>query len=678
MRKLNLDFVPRLPLACVHAFVLVVITGATGGCESSVATEPSPESDAPTAVADASNTDTSNTERNADGIPGVSVRYIIDGPSVFSMPFPTDLRRRGDGSLDLAGFPNPEQNNLVDAYVQSAATELDGFSVVPTVYFTFDDAIDVEGLTPTLLTGEAGANVILVNVDQSSFQYSVRIPVNTRFWSRDDGVYLPANTLTVQPVFGLPLKENTTYACLVLRNIGDASGQPLGQPGVVQSGLLGQGPLGDLFAPLNAWLKGFGSDIPQDQIAAATVFTTGAPTRELERIAAYIRDEVPVSPLSDIVALDEPSAYFSAYEGLYQSPNFQSGEKPYEVDGGAILFDAAGATVVQETETLRFAVTVPKGKEMPAAGWPLVFYGHGTGGDYLSFLRAGGNTPARMLAQRGLAVLSIDQPHHGDRGEGSDAVFLSFNFSNPDSARSNFRQSVADVLVQLKMAKQGLSMDTPDGLVSFDPDSVYFFGHSHGAVVGAMLIPFAPEFGGVVLSAAGGGLSHTLMLRKDLGGEPLDFAQLVQALLGTVDGELGVDHPVMSVLQMLVDITDPIAYAGLYNPPGGTEAPPNVLFTEGLLDAATPPTTTEYLAAAARVPILEPVQQASLTHDILGLKPISKPVTSNYTSKGGDATSVLAQFSGEDHFAVFYSTAASELVAQFLESAVENGLPVIE
>ena len=169
--------------------------------------------------------------------------------------------------------------------------------------------------------------------------------------------------------------------------------------------------------------------------------TVSAPILEPARVADAVADAFPEAIVEkwDVVPLDEPSGYYVAYEGRYLTPNFQSGEKPYEVEGGAILFDGDGAPILNELEDIRFAVTVPKSAEMPAAGWPLVLYGHGTGGDYRSFIRASGNAPARILAQRGFAVLSIDQPLHGERGTGSDSVFLSFNFSNPDSGEGSAR-----------------------------------------------------------------------------------------------------------------------------------------------------------------------------------------------------------------------------------------------
>ena len=39
-----------------------------------------------------------------------------DGTSFYDMPFPMELRRDADGSVELAGFPFPPGNALVDSY----------------------------------------------------------------------------------------------------------------------------------------------------------------------------------------------------------------------------------------------------------------------------------------------------------------------------------------------------------------------------------------------------------------------------------------------------------------------------------------------------------------------------------------------------------------------------------
>ena len=49
---------------------------------------------------------------------------------------------------------------------------------------------------------------------------------------------------------------------------------------------------------------------------------------------------------------------------------------------------------------------------MPAGGYPIVLYAHGTGGDYRSFLDDG---TGASLAQQCLASMGVDQIFHGTR-----------------------------------------------------------------------------------------------------------------------------------------------------------------------------------------------------------------------------------------------------------------------
>src|SRR5207245_619971 len=83
----------------------------------------------------------------------------------------------------------------------------------------------------------------------------------------------------------------------------------------------------------------------------------------------------------------------------------QRGTRPYEAPGpsnieGAIEVDTKGAIKVQGSEDLCVSLTIPKGA-MPAGGWPVLIYSHGTGGDYLS---AFGQGLSRDYAQAGVEI----------------------------------------------------------------------------------------------------------------------------------------------------------------------------------------------------------------------------------------------------------------------------------
>lgn len=610
--------------------------------------------------------------------PGVLPIIELAG-GIFEAPYPTDLRIKSDGFLDLTGFPNPNESEMVAAYVTFAEEAIRGYSLTPSVSFPFEAALDLDSVTEPSNSASPGSNVILVNVDKESAGFGRRHPVNAYWFGDGEAIFQSNNTLTIQPLFGTPLLEGTTYAAVVMRGVTDSQGAPTGQLRIVLDGLEGTGPLADLFAPLRFWMAHGGQDVKAAEVSVATVFTTDRPTLEMKTIAAFVRDELPAPTVKDIALGEGSTAHYDMYEGHYDGPNFQGGDKPYKTEGD-IRFDADGKPIVQFMEPLRFALTVPKG-EAPPGGWPLVLYGHGTGGDWKSFAGQQIFQPAEVLAKVGIAALSIDQPLHGIRyeGENADSALNSFNFLNPYAGRSNFRQSAIDVIALVRLARESLVVPAEVSVtmekVTFDDDNVFFFGHSHGGLSAGLFLPFVPELRAVVMSGAGGGLSQTLMLRKD----PLDISAAIRLVLKIKNkAELTVAHPVVALMQNIVDATDPLSYAPLYRYPGAGLPPVSILMTEGPLDLQTPSITTDNLAAAAEIPLLKPTDHQSLAHILTGLSEIQKPVSENFVSSDGKATSVLVHFAGSDHFAVFNNGNAAETYRQFLETAIEAGVPTVD
>src|SRR5262249_32927800 len=119
---------------------------------------------------------------------------------------------------------------------------------------------------------------------------------------------------------------------------------------------------------------------------------------------------------------------FELVQGAYGPvPVFQDGTIPYTSGGGAIVLDSSGAPTVHSEYDARFALSVPR-TPMPTAGYPIVLYAHGTGGDYMTFFMDG---TAGVLGALGFAVMGVDQIHHGARNPTMimpDTLF--FNVSN--------------------------------------------------------------------------------------------------------------------------------------------------------------------------------------------------------------------------------------------------------
>ena len=630
---------------------------------------------------------TDTTETDIKSIPDINP-FADGGPTpiinltssdLYDMPFPSDLRRSVDGHLDLSGFPNPNDLKMVNDYVEYAEEKLDGFGLTPSIAFRLDGPINPFTLTATIESRQADSAVQIINVDPSSPEYGKRTAVQTHWWGNEEAVYVRPHTLTLQPVFGTPLLAGTTYAALVTRAIRDETDRRITQHPLIDEALSqNSGALADVLEPLTDWLAVEG-DLNPANIAAASVFTTGNPTGELRSIRQYLKNEhtEPVA-LATMVSTEQKHSEYVIYEGFYQAPNFQSGEKPYD-EGGEILFDNDGKPIIGEIEQLRFAVSVPDAP-MPTDGWPIVIYGHGTGGDYRSFLSGKVYPVARELAKEGYAVISTDQPLHGIRFDGDiDLDVYSFNYINPRAGISNFRQSAIDVMSMVRLIKNDFhiasSVSTNGEQIDFDDAHISYFGHSHGALSGTMVAALETDILGYILSAAGGGLSYTLVLRK----EPFDIKAFISATLGIANpNELTIAHPVMALAQNLADRTDPLTYAPLFRNPGDGRPPVNMFLTEGTLDVQTPAVTSDNLAAAARIPILKDNIKESIAHTLLGMEPVKSPVVGNWKNDHGLATAVLARFDEDDHFAIFSNTSAYVLYKSFLNSLNKFGLPRIE
>lgn len=607
---------------------------------------------------------------------GVAASYRWDPDDLLALPFPHDARRRPGGGLDLSCFPNPNHVPVLETYIAYAEENLDGFSANGAIYVLFEAPIDLSRLpTPADSTAD-DSPVWLVDLGADPATRGTRVPFEWRWHGTELSIYEPDHLLAVRPVYGFPLAEGRTYALVVRRDLRDGEGRLLAVPPPVREALTGALPTGDpiadALAPLRAYCDEGG--LNPYEVAVASVFTVARITDDLLAVRQGALG-LPAPEAVDVRRTANKDG-FVVYEGRYSGPNWQHGEKPYEIEGGGLAFDSGGRPLVHNMEWIRFALSVPDGP-VPPGGWPLVLFGHGTGGNYKNFLTSGDIEPGPTLAGRGVAVLGIDQPLHGTRWDGDKKQldFLSFNFLNLDAGRTNFRQSAADFFTLVRLARETLEIpgdETPDGQpVRFDPSRIYYFGHSHGGLAGALLVAVEPDLRGAVLSGAGGGLAMTIMLRKD----PYDFLSLIGSMLGATPAELTTFHPVITLVQTLVDVTDPLNYAPYHVTGalrGGTAM--DLLVTEGRQDAATPSVTTEAMAAAAGLPLLAPPVNVGLGLELRGVPIVGAPVGSLLASAtGAPSTGLLAQFDGYGHYVAFDCPPAAALWASMLESSAWTG-----
>lgn len=607
----------------------------------------------------------------------------------FRLPFPNDVRR-GPGGLDLSGFPTPGAplGNGLDlvARYRDASRTLTGFSTNPVIYFRFS-------------SGYAGVDersVLLFDISKSSPDYGAAL---SRSWGTSSGAvtqYVCPNWLNVRSQEGSPLRPGTTYAALLTSQIMPRAGGSFARDADLDSLLASDPPLdGALqaahaaYAPLRAFLadRQLTHGLTSAAILNAAVFTTHDPTALARAVVAGVRAAVPAelsevgacgvgggSPcaLADAPPCAPAGAPYVELHGRMTLPIFQEGSAPYLIEGGGISLDSAGDAIQQRREQVCFSLSIPKG-ELPGAGLPLLIYGHGTGGSYRSALA---DFPS-LAAQS--AILSIDLPQHGSRKAGSTrgADELFFNYGNPDAALGNVLQGSADLLYLVRWAVAAdLPADGPFGrAVRFDPTRIALFGHSQGATHASLLVPYATEVAGFVLSGVGGDVSEALVAKK----LPVDTASVAPLLLGDREAAqsgscpscIGASHPAYGLVQGFLDRIDPVNFGKLARE---GRPPPDVFMTFAPGDGYTPDATQSAYALSADYPLVAPElvsigQQGALV----------TPVSLNVTAQQSKATQGVRQYmqsgAADPHFV--YQSSAREDVERFLTNLLQGEAPVI-
>ncbi|MEM9074360.1 MAG: hypothetical protein AAGE52_38050 [Myxococcota bacterium] len=599
------------------------------------------------------------------------------GEPFFDLPWPNDLRRNGE-FIDVREFRNPRSVPLLEEYSAAMSERLTGYSVSAPGYLRFGVSIDESTIPATeSATMEPDASVFIMQI--SGAGAGARHPAVVHYWDPET-VYWAGHTLAVRPVHGLPLLAETTYAIVVTTDVKTADGRDLrrsddfeavADPAASSDGMIDAART--IYEPAFTVLANAG--VARERVLNMAVFTTQDPVSEL--LAA--RDWLSRQPIPEPVAdrwrwvRDDDEEGYTLVHGAYPSPTFQSGEIPYLDGGGEFTVDTTGAPVVHGSFDARFSITVPFG-EMPENGWPIVLYAHGTGGNFESSL-----TVASTLANLGIATMGVDQIHHGERNPTTDGPeALSFNFINPFAFRDNARQSALDVVQQARFIANNPISDrviASDPPVRFDPEQLYFMGHSQGGLNGPIYLAIDDSAKAAVLSGAGGHLAIALVEKT----EPLNIPDLVRLILrlSGPEGEsehLVFEHPVFALLQTWTDVADPTNYMHLiFDQPREGFAPKSVLQTEGLTDAFTPPAAIEALALAGRIPLLEPELQPISSMSLVGINTQSVPAVGNIAS--GQATAGLLQFNG-GHFVAFDNDALTT-IGGFFASAVSDGVPSI-
>ncbi len=613
-----------------------------------------------------------------------------DPPADFyRLPFPSDARVSASGELDMDDFPRPGLGalgvDLVSLYVDALVEDFNGFSSVGAVTFRLSGVLDFDSI------GEDAANMHFVNITPGSVEYGSDRS-RTYSFTTARGLFACQNQFIVGNRPYQPLLPGETYAVYITTGIRSDSGETPIQDDDLVAVLSDTRPTGDE-ALGNAWDKHqYFRDYLADQsmaassIAGVAVFTVQDTTGPVEALAAAVEttplpelknltlcDGSTTSPCDDGDARTCGSVNNDFYEihGRFSVPIYQEGTSPYATpaDGGKIVF-SGGEPVQQGTTDVCMVITIPKGASMPAGGWPLVIYAHGTGG---SFKSAVGNGVAAALATASepTAMFSYDGVVHGERRNGNprDEDSLMFNITNPPAARDNNLQGAVDVLQALRLGDISAFDVTGVGSISFDAGNIYFFGHSQGSNVGVPAVAVSSRAKGAIFSGAGAYLTSGILNKTS----PVDAKSGLEFLLGE---EITESHPLMTIWQTYFDRSDTVNFAPLilFRPPSGVVTK-HVFMSWGRGDTYSPNLNT--MVRTLSIPIADP----TVVQSINGVSTLARPISANRATDDGTRTAACFQYDPagayDGHFVATRDSGAVSDWLSFITSAISTGTPTV-
>jgi hypothetical protein len=609
----------------------------------------------------------------------------------FRLPFPNDARVT-NGTLDLTDFPRPGPTplgiDLVQLYVDAWVQDFDGFSGIGVTTFRFSGDVQPETIN--------GDTIWLVDLTPEA---------HGQRYARDF-LFSPARTkyscehrLTVRNWTSQPLLPNHTYGVIVTTGVKSTAGESPAIDADMAAMLAATAPADakltrawQAYQPLRDWLESPGDGAPAPKVAAAAVFTVQDAPGHVQRLADSVAKQ-PAPVLKDLTlcgagvkspcddgtaarACPAADAAFDEIHGRFSVPIYQAGTEPYdtpEMGGGIVEKD--GVPQVDRTEDVCFALTLPKGKAAPAAGWPLLVYHHGTGGSMRSVIDDG-VAKAIATAATPSATFGFDAVEHGARrgtGKGSTKSpnDLVFNPLNPRAARDNLLQGAVDVLQAFRMAE--LTIDAADSptkvAVAFDPKKVTYFGHSQGSTSGALAVAVSDAAPAAIFSGAGSFLTRSLLDKTS----PVNIGAGLTYLLGE---PLDADHPVLTIFQSYFDRSDPLNYNPLVIMRPSGVASKHVWMSYGTKDTYTPGSTLDATIASLGLP-----QDGQVVLDS-GLPASTKrPTSLNVTGADGQKrTAGVYTYAPDGYDGHFVATKNPKAVADwsaFLQSYLATGTPTV-
>ncbi|MEZ4268296.1 MAG: hypothetical protein R3F39_18180 [Myxococcota bacterium] len=513
---------------------------------------------------------------------GTIVRFDLDenldsADHFYDFPWPSDLRLTEAGTPAMTRIPSPVGVDLISAIV-AISDERPGFSVTPVAWFRFS-AAPAPRERADILAADAASPILLVDVDPDSPERGRLYPLVAATLPGD--AWVPEHLLAVAARPGFVLAPDRTYAFVVRRSANDAAGQPLGVAADLQRLARGEVPAGargaaaaELYAPLWPTLDSLG--VPRGEVAAATVFTTGDVVAETARLSDGVLADYDATIANLQVDPDDGADHprYCELVGTLTVPQFQRGKAPFDTEG-LFEFAADGKPIKQRDESVPIVVTMPRAP-MPAGGYPLVLYFHGSGGlagqvvDRGTIPSAGaaetkGEGPAFVLAAHGFGAVGSALPVNPERVPGASSIAY-LNFANLGAFRDTFRQGVIEqrlmlealdsMVIQPEIVAACTGMTLPEGEAGyrFSTTRITALGQSMGGMYVNMVGAVEPRIEAVVPTGAGGLWSYFILQTTLLDAGPL------LALLLEADSDLSFLHPALHTMQTAWEPAEPMVY----------------------------------------------------------------------------------------------------------------------
>ena len=535
------------------------------------------------------------------------------------------------------------------ATMDSGVGQTDGFSTFAPILLPLSEAVDEATLVADRFE--------LFRYDGGSAE---SLPFELRYHAEDKLAYLV-------PVGSLP--EGAGIAVAARPGITSDAGAAMERPAAMdcllqgwddpEHAILGEG----IQAALAVWQA---SGESPDDLVWLNTFQTASPNARLKRLGAAHDAALDAGGLSldwahVLEATDESGVLTAEVKALLPTDVQPSGAYPYietfvqgqlTVPDASWALDLDGITEPGEGEVLDFTVLVPPLDD--GGEHPVLIFLHG-----IACCRELALSTSSRFNSQGWIIAAIDAREHYVRNEVtsdecySDWYALSFfDFSALENTAGRFALSASDTyamtialeqelpgLLEQLAAEQGLAQAPSVG-------TTHFMGHSLGAIIGTSTVAMLPdrysESGTAFVGSAGGGGLMMIGFNSYWDGyldQPMEEDRLQQY----IEFETG------------IGFGDPASHA--------THLTVNHLVQEGEHDETMPIVTTELLALAGSLPLLEPA-----AWEVPFLEAGSLPAEANLS---GGRSGGLVQFAGANHNFLFnQADKAMEQARIFMETGV--------